>query len=149
MCRGIRSVVNSVRPNWARAETLAKYTAREARGKRGAQTVLEYVELRARSGASACFESRFWERPSNEAGRAQRRPPDTPARIAMPPGQKAHHKIHNPTLPRKTNQKTRPHRRVSLSKLVPRAGLEPARCHQRRILNPLRLPIPPPRRVNL
>jgi hypothetical protein len=84
MCRGIRSVISSIRPNWARADTLAKYTAREARGKRGAQTVLEYVALRARSGASACFESRFWQRVSNEAGRAQRRPPDTPARIAKP-----------------------------------------------------------------
>jgi hypothetical protein len=29
--------------------------------------------------------------------------------------------------------------------MVPRGGLEPPRCHQRRILNPVRLPIPPPR----
>ncbi len=29
--------------------------------------------------------------------------------------------------------------------LVPRGGLEPPRCYQRWILNPLRLPIPPPR----
>ncbi len=36
--------------------------------------------------------------------------------------------------------------RLGLSlNLVPREGLEPSRCHHRRILNPLRLPIPPPR----
>ena len=29
--------------------------------------------------------------------------------------------------------------------LVPRAGLEPAQCRHRGILNPVRLPIPPPR----
>jgi S-adenosylmethionine:tRNA ribosyltransferase-isomerase len=29
--------------------------------------------------------------------------------------------------------------------LVPRAGIEPARCHHHRILNPARLPVPPPR----
>ncbi len=29
-------------------------------------------------------------------------------------------------------------------KMVPGAGLEPARCYQRGILNPLCLPIPPP-----
>ena len=28
--------------------------------------------------------------------------------------------------------------------LVPRAGIEPARCRQRGILSPVRLPIPPP-----
>ena len=28
--------------------------------------------------------------------------------------------------------------------LVPGGGLEPPHCYQRRILNPLRLPIPPP-----
>ena len=28
-----------------------------------------------------------------------------------------------------------------------RVGLEPTRCHHRRILSPLRLPIPPPPRV--
>ncbi len=28
--------------------------------------------------------------------------------------------------------------------MVPGAGLEPARCYQRGILNPLCLPIPPP-----
>ncbi len=32
-----------------------------------------------------------------------------------------------------------------LSEEVPRARLELARCHQRWILNPLRLPIPPSR----
>lgn len=30
--------------------------------------------------------------------------------------------------------------------LVPRAGIEPARCFQRGILSPVRLPIPPSRR---
>ena len=34
-----------------------------------------------------------------------------------------------------------------LLKLVPEAGLEPASCCQRGILNPLCLPIPPLRRV--
>ncbi len=29
--------------------------------------------------------------------------------------------------------------------MVPLAGLEPALCHQKRILNPSRLPIPPQR----
>ncbi len=29
--------------------------------------------------------------------------------------------------------------------LVPRAGIEPARSHPHRILNPARLPVPPPR----
>ena len=29
--------------------------------------------------------------------------------------------------------------------MVPRVGLEPTRCHHHRILNPARLPIPPPR----
>ena len=29
--------------------------------------------------------------------------------------------------------------------MVPRAGLEPARCYHRGILSPLRLPVPPPR----
>ena len=29
--------------------------------------------------------------------------------------------------------------------VVPRAGLEPARCYHRGILSPLRLPVPPPR----
>jgi hypothetical protein len=29
--------------------------------------------------------------------------------------------------------------------LVPRAGIEPARCHHRGILSPVRLPIPPSR----
>lgn len=33
----------------------------------------------------------------------------------------------------------------SLFYLVPRAGIEPARCHHHRILNPARLPVPPPR----
>ncbi len=28
--------------------------------------------------------------------------------------------------------------------LVPGAGLEPARCRHRRILSPVRLPVPPP-----
>ncbi len=28
--------------------------------------------------------------------------------------------------------------------MVPRVGLEPTRCHHHRILNPARLPIPPP-----
>ncbi len=32
--------------------------------------------------------------------------------------------------------------------MVPRAGLEPALCCQKRILNPSRLPIPPPGRPN-
>ncbi len=31
------------------------------------------------------------------------------------------------------------------SKLVPGGGIEPPRCHQRGILNPVRLPIPPSR----
>ncbi len=30
--------------------------------------------------------------------------------------------------------------------LVGRVGLEPTRCHHRRILSPLRLPVPPPPR---
>ena len=29
--------------------------------------------------------------------------------------------------------------------MVPRVGVEPTRCHHHRILNPARLPIPPPR----
>ena len=34
--------------------------------------------------------------------------------------------------------------------LVPRAGIEPARSHPHRILNPARLPVPPPRqRINI
>ena len=32
--------------------------------------------------------------------------------------------------------------------LVPGAGIEPARCCQRWILSPVRLPIPPPRQRN-
>ena len=32
-------------------------------------------------------------------------------------------------------------------KLVPRAGIEPARVTTRRILSPVRLPVPPPRHV--
>jgi hypothetical protein len=31
------------------------------------------------------------------------------------------------------------------TRMVPRAGIEPARCHHHRILNPARLPVPPPR----
>ena len=33
--------------------------------------------------------------------------------------------------------------------MVPRAGLEPARCYHRGILSPLRLPVPPPRQVKM
>ena len=36
--------------------------------------------------------------------------------------------------------------RASLPLLVPKAGLEPARCRHHRILSPARLPIPPLRR---
>jgi hypothetical protein len=32
--------------------------------------------------------------------------------------------------------------------VVPRVGLEPTRCHHHRILNPARLPIPPPRPID-
>lgn len=32
--------------------------------------------------------------------------------------------------------------------MVPGAGLEPARCRHRRILSPVRLPIPPPGQLN-
>ncbi len=34
---------------------------------------------------------------------------------------------------------------LRLFTLVPRAGIEPARDHSHRILNPARLPVPPPR----
>ena len=138
---GIRSVISSIRRIGARADTLASIPPARREGS-GAQTVLEYVALRARSGASACSESRFWQRVSNEAGRARgRRIPRHES-----PSQNGHHephryyptRIHIPSS--KTKQKTRPkqadpdcrqiktrlHRRVSLSKLVPRAGLEPA-----------------------
>ena len=32
-----------------------------------------------------------------------------------------------------------------IKNLVPRVGIEPTRCHHHRILNPARLPVPPPR----
>ena len=40
--------------------------------------------------------------------------------------------------------------KISLDiKVVPGAGLEPARGEPRGILSPLRLPVPPPRRINM
>ena len=52
-------------------------------------------------------------------------------------------RVRHPSIP----IKKAPHRGALL--LVPVAGLEPARCRQRWILSPLRLPIPSHRQINL
>ena len=38
---------------------------------------------------------------------------------------------------------------ISSEKMVPGAGVEPARCYHRGILSPLRLPVSPPGQGNL